>query len=597
VGSLPRSLSGKKTATVAFRASSIPQFFLSRDQLRDRSDRKLSAKVRLNHGKGKARLTLPRRLGPGAYFVLACPQSGHGRCAASKSPGIKPLPRPGTPGAPSAPPPASPTLEPGAAATATIGKSGGTLRATGANGVRYTLTINPGSLAQDTSITMTPLSKLTGGDFRDAFVGGVQFAPEGLLLVKGAMLTIAPPRRVPVRRQVALGYDGGGSGLHVVPIAPSRKQIQIPIVHFSGVGVGSSPDGSGPTGEPPPSDNSGFYGQLISELLGELRDGQISQDDFNSTAASVLNDYLRDINSEEVPPGLNDDDAAQTAIRDLLGWARLEALVLGKVDELPDVTPTIMKLLEGVYKRAQQRCAAHDLSQIPRILTTDRTEILVSGNEHHTFAEDLKCLRFKISFDSSIQDVGGNFDGEFDTEVVSNPTVQLDLPTLLLTGSAPITYTTAQGSKTQSFSCPGGGGSYDETDTMIGSQSSTLNVLKMTLPDYTTLADPNADHTIQLVIDPGLPEEKLDINKTGPDCPSDQTALEPFWYSDFFSTPLQGASAEPFNDTFVMVFTLTLTNGSEDIADAGFTGFASADNGNAVTETTTIDVKHTPPAP
>jgi hypothetical protein len=46
-----------------------------------------------------------------------------------------------------------------------------------------------------------------------------------------------------------------------------------------------------------------------------------------------------------------------------------------------------------------------------------------------------------------------------------------------------------------------------------------------------------------------------------------------------------------------MVFTLTLTNGSEDIADAGFTGFASADNGNAVTETTTIDVKHTPPAP
>jgi hypothetical protein len=592
VGNPPALLNGKKTFTVKFKARSVPKFFLSSSPGNRRGAHHVKSR---SHGTGKATLSVPRHLAFGAYFVLAC--SG-GRCVGSKKPGVVQIPRAGSKGAPRPAPPARAALDSAATVTATIGKNGGTIHAAGPGGTRYTLVINRGSLAQNTVIAMTPLRGLSEAKLHDKFVGGVQFAPEGLLLVHGGTLTIKPKKGVPARRRVALGYDAGGTHLHVVPVTPKDKQIQIPIAHFSGASAENSSDGGGPSGEPPPSDNSGFYGQLLSQLIADQANGDFDNADFQSAAASILNDYLNAIMKEEVPPGLNDDDAAQTAIRDLLDWARTEALVLGKVDELPDVSPTILKLLEGVYKRAQQRCAAHDLSQIPRILDTDRTEQLVTGNEHHTIPDDVKCLKFKISFDSSIQDAGGNFNGEFDMEVVSNPTVQVDPANLLLTGQAPDTYSAGfpTGSKTQSFTCPGGG-NFDETDTMTGSKGDTLKVLKLVLPDLSTLSAPGAAQTIQLVIDPGIPEERLDINKTG-DCPSDQTVFEPFWEGDFLSTPMAGMTPAPFGDSFAFIFTLTLANGQADIANQTFTGTDSSGNsGNAVSEQTTIDIMHTPPGP
>jgi hypothetical protein len=592
VGNPPGLLNGKKTFTVRFKAGSVPTFFLSPSPGNRRGAHRVKSR---SPGKGEAALSVPRHLAFGAYFVLACVA---GRCVGSKKPGVLQIPRAGSKGAPRPAPPAKAALDSAAAVTATIGENGGTVHATGPGGTRYTLVINRGSLAQNTVIAMTPLRGLSEAELHDTFVGGVQFAPEGLLLVHGGTLTISPLKGVPAGRRVALGYDAGGTHLHVVPVTPRVKQIQIPIAHFSGASAENSSDGGGPAGEPPPSDNSGFYGQLLSQLIADQANGDLDNADFQSAAASILDDYLNAIMKDEVPPGLSDDDAAKTAIRDLLDWARTQALVLGRVDELPDVSPTILKLLEGVYKRAQQRCAAHDLSQIPRILDTDRTEQLVTDSEHHTIPEDVKCLKFKISFDSSIQDVGGNFDGEFDMEVVSNPTVQVDPANLLLIGQAPDTYATGfpTGSKTQSLTCPGGG-SFSETDTMTGSVGSTLQVLKLVLPDLSTLASPGAAQTLQLLIDPGVPEERLDISKTG-NCPSDTTALEPFWEGDFLTTPMSGLTAAPFGDSFAFIFTLTLTNGQADIANQTFTGTdSSGSSGNAVSEQTTIDITHTPPAP
>jgi hypothetical protein len=159
---------------------------------------------------------------------------------------------------------ASVTLAGASAATATIGGAGGSLQAIGPNGTRYLLTIPPNSLAQDTTITMTPLGGLSGARFTGKLIGGVQFAPEGLLLLRGATLTITPRHPVPVRRQIPFGYGGSGTDLHLVALTPSRGKIEIPLAHFSGAGVGDSP--AGPAGAPPASDNTGFYGQMLGQL-------------------------------------------------------------------------------------------------------------------------------------------------------------------------------------------------------------------------------------------------------------------------------------------------------------------------------------------
>src|SRR6185312_3002 len=132
------------------------------------------------------------------------------------------------------------------AATATIGSAGGTLNATAADGTRFALTIAAGSVSDGTQITMTPLASLGGPRWAGKLIGAVQLAPEGLVLVHGGTLTITPARAVPVSRQIGIGYDGAGSDLREVPLAPTRSAIQIPLAHFSGAGLGDSPGGATP---------------------------------------------------------------------------------------------------------------------------------------------------------------------------------------------------------------------------------------------------------------------------------------------------------------------------------------------------------------
>ena len=56
----------------------------------------------------------------------------------------------------------TPVLDHGRTSTARIPVSGGTLQATGADGTLYTLIVPPNALLADTTISMTPLSGVTG---------------------------------------------------------------------------------------------------------------------------------------------------------------------------------------------------------------------------------------------------------------------------------------------------------------------------------------------------------------------------------------------------------------------------------------------------
>jgi hypothetical protein len=101
--------------------------------------------------------------------------------------------------------------------------------------------------------------------------------------------------------------------------------------------------------------------------MGQWRDGNLSGGDMATAASAVLDAEYKAIMSDEVPPGLGDDTAAEKAMSDLVQWARQEELLGENV--LGQLAPTLQSLLEGMYKRAQRRCAnQHDLTQISKLI-------------------------------------------------------------------------------------------------------------------------------------------------------------------------------------------------------------------------------------
>jgi hypothetical protein len=78
------------------------------------------------------------------------------------------------------PAPVTPVREAAHATTATVGPAGGTVVATAATGTTYTLTIPRGALRTPTSITLTPVTALSGLAAPLDLVAAVQGAPDGL---------------------------------------------------------------------------------------------------------------------------------------------------------------------------------------------------------------------------------------------------------------------------------------------------------------------------------------------------------------------------------------------------------------------------------
>ena len=136
---------------------------------------------------------------------------------------VKPKP------APSLPSKVSVTLDSAHAATAAVSADSGATLSAGA----ATLTVPPGAVAQATTVTMTPVSKL--GGLKGQIVGAVQFKPDGLQFVKPVTLTIEVPSTSGLK---AFTYAGNGTDFHLYPVKIAGGKATVDLIHFSGYGVG-----------------------------------------------------------------------------------------------------------------------------------------------------------------------------------------------------------------------------------------------------------------------------------------------------------------------------------------------------------------------
>lgn len=515
--------------------------------------------------RGQVGLTVPSSLRAGLWFIVICPPRGRSGCASSHHGMLKAA------STFSAPVAAQPVSESAQAASATIGSAGGTLNATAADGTRFRLDIPSGSVPDGTQITMTPLSSLAGAAWTGKLVGAVQFAPEGLLLAHGATLTITPKSRVPVANQVAFGYGAGGGDLHEVPLAPARTAVEIPLAHFSGAGLGNAPGGAS---APPTSSATDAYMAQLAAIVAQWREGNLSQGDMEAAAGSVLGAMFKQITSTEVPAGLNDDGAAQQAIGDLMQYARAASVLTGNDNALGQITPILGALLEGIYTRAQTRCTTqHDFSAVSTMISADRSEQLL-GLAGHGLAADTQCLSFRVDFESSIRDVGGNpLTGSITLEYVAHPTLTLDLTSMAITGSTRGSFANASGTLSEVETG-------EDVLAVVSTKPDTFDVKNFCLAGFESSTCTGAQTSIAISI--GTPTESYIV-------PGGQSASFGCWMAGFVNAHRTEADEG--------MFVLPLHPGSGDLvatatwSQSTLTCMAPA---TTAAENTTVNVFHTP---
>ncbi len=336
--------------TVAASASSTG-YYLSLDGRQGAGDVRLGGvrKVaRLAPGRtstGRVTLKIPSSTRAGLYQVIACADVARrvresretNNCRAAGSVLRRILVTP----APPAPSPLSVTSSPAPASAVTQdvdADAGGTITATGPDGTTYSLAIPARALSTTTSITVTPVSSLSGSGLGGRLIGAVELSPDGLQLSRPATLTITPASPTvltpaPGYAIDGFSYEGEGRDFHLFPTAesfpgaaPNATSLHYSVMHFTGF-----------TGqEATPAEEVSVEGHLsvapapsfeatVAKLNIRYRDGTITEAQWTSGLSDALvASFFRDV-LPVLNHALNSSvtwEDAHTAVAAYEHWAR-----------------------------------------------------------------------------------------------------------------------------------------------------------------------------------------------------------------------------------------------------------------------------------
>ncbi|HEX9562843.1 MAG TPA: putative Ig domain-containing protein [Gemmatimonadaceae bacterium] len=228
------------------------------------------------------------------------------------------------------PGPVSATKEAANAATVTLDGGGGTIEATDADGVHYTLVVPPLALMSPVTITMTPLANVSGLPLSGGFVAGVDFQPSGLVFAEAATLTIAMSPQPPGgQRLVGFTATSEGQDLTVTTATAGASAIVMPVKHFSliGTGFGTTQDVDALYFSTNPQLTGGLYVQSLVILSGQVpRDFAQEQSIYRRWFDLWLVPRLQSVNS---------DAALLDALADYRDWNDATPDILGFFDVWP----------------------------------------------------------------------------------------------------------------------------------------------------------------------------------------------------------------------------------------------------------------------
>lgn len=431
----PLAAAGSKLKLTA-KGTGATTFLLSDDRRRSKDDISLGSRT-LRRANTKLSLRVPRRTRLGAYYLLACSPAKSSRCKATKSRmAVTARPNPAR---------VRPTLDQGGATASDIGRDGGSVTATGADGTRFTLTIPAGALLDPANVSLAPLASAGKLPMGARGLHAVQIGPAGRDLLKPASLAIAPPRLPSKSVLTGIGFDTGGKQFHLTPVSRSGSEATLEVFELEGLGIASARAGA-------------RYlfsrSRVPTSLVDQLQ--QIAAAPRPPKRARASQAGPRDALSAQVfalftqiqVMAISGD--IDTAAAQFVVW---DAISLGLSGQYPETLAWRALLGEafraGFMKelaQARAACLSKDIRQMGRLLRfRDYLHTsLVSLPQLRGLRLDIdatvsRCLRFELDYDVSI--TGANGYGEsVDAHVTSTVPIQSPVPgdTDFFSGGAPL---------------------------------------------------------------------------------------------------------------------------------------------------------------
>ena len=231
----PQVVAPGARATFSVKGAGTVDFRLSANKRYDASDRRLARRT-LKKSKTTLKLAVPRSTALGAYHVLACaPPARKGakpKCRVSKQRiAVVPKPKPAK---------VTPQPDTERTASAPIGRDGGSVTATGADGTTYTLTLPEGALLDPTTVTLTPVASIANLPAGASAARAVQVEPAGRRLLKPATLTVGGTQLPSAAALTGFGFDPGGAQFHLAPAALDGQTATVRIFELGGHGIASA---------------------------------------------------------------------------------------------------------------------------------------------------------------------------------------------------------------------------------------------------------------------------------------------------------------------------------------------------------------------
>lgn len=304
------------------------------------------------------------------------------------------------------------TLDDSASVSALIPQKGGSVSATLANGLVYTLDIPEGALLSDQEVSMTPIRSIDGLPFSGGLIGGVQLEPDGTLLMAPATLTIQIPNGYDKRYLVGFGYHGVGTGLHLASASGDGSTITLPIMSFSGHGAASGTDQevNNQAGRSTGSAADDYQQQAADVVNGARARGELNDAEMQKLL-SIYKDYYDKAVKPALQAATSDDNKIDAAIGMFLTWAR-QAQLLGLFEDMEsrfnEGFALAIKGLKNAFDKAAQRCLSdQNINESTNMIKRLRELDLLGANDSSYTIEGKrkdfeKCLRYKVNLESII---------------------------------------------------------------------------------------------------------------------------------------------------------------------------------------------------
>lgn len=312
-----------------------------------------------------------------------------------------------------------------------ITSAGGSTTVIAADGTRYQLNFPAGALLSDERISLIPVTSVQGLPLDGEDFAAVHIKPDGLRLLKPAMLRIDTPEEVPAAERVAFAYSSNGLDAHLYPQKRNAHRVELPILHFSGYGIGRAvPDDPGLLILQRAANDEDRLSARLAEALNRERqqqlDGQADAADATVQGDLVLAllEYYDHVLRPLMALAERDERMAECALNRYLGWEQQlqifavvpdgiassgpAQLARRRQEAQASMTKIVQNATEARVARAVERCREEQaFDAASEVLALQRQAHLLGiaskVDIEAVMKEIERCLNFEVEFDSIIE--------------------------------------------------------------------------------------------------------------------------------------------------------------------------------------------------